>query len=177
LRDKTGSTRHLLQEALSLKEFLQNNGIPLIINDRLDIAIAIEADGVHLGQTDLPIELARKIVKDSMIIGISVESVNDAIKAEAEGADYVSASPIFSTSTKPDTAFPLGLDGLIQIRNAVTLPLIGIGGLNLNTIESVIRHGADGIAVVSAIVNAPDPEEEARKLKTAILNIRHAEPT
>ncbi|MEW5909438.1 MAG: thiamine phosphate synthase [Thermodesulfobacteriota bacterium] len=175
LRDKKSSTRQFLQEAMSLRDFLKSLKIPLIINDRLDIAMAAEADGVHLGQDDLPLKLARKIVKEKMIIGISVESVDDAVKAQTQGADYVSASPIYSTPTKPDTAPPLGLAGLIQIRNAVTIPLVGIGGIHLNTLEPVIRHGANGIAVVSAIVSAVDPEAETRKLKQAILTIRNAE--
>ena len=168
LREKSCGTREFLNEALALQPLLKSRNIPLIINDRLDIALAIEADGVHLGQSDMPIGMARKIAGNSLIIGISAESVDDALRAEQEGADYIGISPVFSTPTKTDIAPPLGLEGVRQIRALVDIPLVGIGGINSDNAESVLAAGADGIAVVSAIVSAADPAGAAKKLKTLI---------
>lgn len=168
LREKSCGTREFMNEALALQPLLKSRDIPLIINDRLDIALAIEADGVHLGQSDMPIGMARKIAGDSLIIGISAESVDDALRAEQEGADYIGISPVFSTPTKTDIAPPLGLEGVRQIRALVDIPLVGIGGIHSDNAESVLAAGADGIAVVSAIVSAADPAGAAKKLKTLI---------
>ncbi len=168
LREKDCSTRDFIEQAFSIKKFLQNRGIPLIINDRIDVAQAIEADGVHLGQTDMPLETAKSILGDTMIIGISAECLADAIAAEKGGADYLGVSPIYATPTKTDTAPALGLEGLKEICQAVKLPLVGIGGLNRDNAAEIIRKGADGVAVVSAIVAADDPETASRELKQAI---------
>ena len=168
LREKSCGTRDFLNEALALQPLLKSRNLPLIINDRLDIALAIEADGVHLGQSDMPIGRARKTAGDSLIIGISAESVDDALRAEQQGADYIGISPVFSTPTKTDIAPPLGLEGVRQIRALVDIPLVGIGGIHSDNAESVIAAGADGIAVVSAIVSAADPAGAAKKLKTLI---------
>jgi len=168
LREKNCSTRKFIKEALSVKEFLKTSNIPLIINDRVDVAQAVQADGVHLGQTDMPFAMAKVILKDSMIIGISVESLEDAIRAEKDGADYIGISPIFSTPTKSDTAPPLGLEGLKEISKAVSLPKVAIGGLNRKNAGEVILNGADGIAVVSAIVSADDPRKAAEELSYII---------
>jgi thiamine-phosphate pyrophosphorylase len=172
LREKECPTLEFIEQALSIKDFLSARGVPLIINDRLDVAQAIGADGIHLGQTDMPLDMARAIVKDSMIIGISAESLEDAVEAEKGGADYLGVSPIYATPTKTDTAPPLGLEGLRQIRQAVNIPLVGIGGLNQDNAADVIRNGADGVAVVSAIVAAEDPREAARQLSQLIRAIR-----
>ena len=172
LREKECSTREFIEQALAIKEFLKDHGVPLIINNRVDVAQAVKADGVHLGQTDMPLEAAKKIVGDSMIIGISAESLQDAIEAEKGGADYLGVSPIYATPTKTDTAPPLGLEGLREIRRAVRLPLVGIGGLNPGNAAEVIRSGADGVAVVSAIVAADDPQTAADELKQIILRAR-----
>ena len=168
LREKECSTLEFIEQALSIKEFLSTRGVPLIINDRLDVAQAVNADGVHLGQTDMPLDTARAIVGDTMIIGISAESLKDAIEAEKGGADYLGVSPIYATPTKTDTAPPLGLEGLRRIRARVKIPLVGIGGLNKDNCADVIRNGADGVAVVSAIVAADDPEAASRELKQII---------
>ena len=174
LREKDCSTREFIEQALAIKDFLRTRKIPLIINDRLDVAQAVKADGVHLGQTDMPLETAKEILGDSMIIGISAESLEDAIAAERSGADYLGVSPIYATPTKTDTAPPLGLGGLREIRTAVRLPLVGIGGLNNQNCADVIRSGADGVAVVSAIVAADDPEAAARVLKQIITEARQS---
>lgn len=172
LREKDCATREFITQALRIKDHLKALNIPLIINDRLDVAQAVQADGVHLGQTDMPLEMARAIVKDSMIIGISAESLQDAVAAEKGGADYIGVSPIYATPTKTDTAPALGLEGLRKIREAVTIPLVGIGGLHPGNAGHVIQSGADGVAVVSAIVAANDPEKAARILKSTIQKAR-----
>lgn len=165
LREKNCSTREFMDEARSLKRVLAPFSIPLIINDRIDIALAIDAEGVHLGQQDMTIEDARRVAQDSLVIGISAESLEDAIRAEWQGADYIGISPVFSTPTKPDTAPPLGLAGVKLLSAAVSIPTVGIGGINRDNAASVIQAGADGIAVVSAIVSAEDPAGATRELK------------
>ena len=172
LREKDCSTREFIKQGLAIKAFLKDHGVPLIINDRVDVAQALKADGVHLGQTDMPLGLAKMILGDAMIIGISAESLQDAIEAVKGGADYLGVSPIYATPTKTDTAPALGLEGLRAIRKAVKLPLVGIGGLNTENAADVIRNGADGVAVVSAIVAADDPETAAGDLKKIITEAR-----
>ena len=176
LREKGCSTREFMDEARLLKALLAGTGVPLFINDRLDVALAVGADGVHLGQNDLAIADARRLVGNRMIIGISAESVADAVRAEAEGADYVGASPVFTTPTKTDTASPLGLDGLRAIRRAVRLPLVAIGGIDADNAAQVLRAGADGLAVVSAIVSAPCPRTAAAVLRQRIQSTHNEEP-
>lgn len=168
LREKDCNTREFIDQALAVKDFLKTSGIPLVINDRLDVAQAVGADGIHLGQSDMPFSMAKAIVGNSMFIGISAESVDDAIQAEKEGADYIGVSPIYKTPTKTDTAPPIGLTGLREIRKAVNIPLVGIGGLNVSNVYDVIKNGGDGVAIVSAIVSADDPEESSRALKSII---------
>ncbi len=172
LREKNCSTLEFIEQALALKDILKSTGVPLIINDRVDVALAVEADGVHLGQTDMPLAMAKKILGNTMIIGISAESLEDAVEAERKGADYLGVSPIYATPTKTDTAAPLGLEGLRAIRNSVRLPLVGIGGLNRDNSAEAIRHGADGIAGVSAIVAADDPATAAGDLMQVIHEAR-----
>ena len=173
LREKDCSTLDFIEQALAVKDCLGARQIPLIINDRLDVALAVGADGVHLGQSDMPLEMAQKIAGPSMLIGISAESLQDAIEAENGGADYLGVSPIYATPTKTDTAPPLGLQGLREIKNRVKIPLVGIGGLNNSNAAEVIRNGADGVAVVSAIVAAEDPETAAMNLKQIINEARN----
>ena len=168
LREKECSTLDFIEQARTIKDFLKARGVPLVINDRVDVALAVEADGVHLGQTDMPLEIAKKILGDSMIIGISAESLADAVEAEKGGADYLGVSPIYATPTKTDTAPPLGLEGLQTIRKAVNIPLVGIGGLNRDNSAAVILNGGDGVALVSAIVAADDPAQAAGELRRII---------
>jgi thiamine-phosphate diphosphorylase len=165
LREKHCSTREFIDEARLVKKLLQGTAIPLIINDRLDVALAVEAEGVHLGQQDMSITDARRLAGSRLIIGISAESLADALRAEAEGADYIGISPVFATATKTDTAKPLGLAGIRRIREAVRLPLVGIGGISVDNAIEVLRAGADGVAVVSAVVSAPCPRSAAAALK------------
>lgn len=175
LREKHCSTREFLEEARRVRELLVGTGVPLIINDRLDVALAVAADGVHLGQNDLPVADARRLVGERLVIGVSAESVADAIRAEAEGADYIGVSPVFTTPTKMDTAPPLGLEGLREIRRAVSLPLVAIGSIRHDNAAEVLRAGADGLAVVSAIVSAPCPRTAAAALRQQIAFTREEE--
>jgi thiamine-phosphate pyrophosphorylase len=165
LREKHCSTREFIAEARLVKKLLQGTSIPLIINDRLDVALAVAAEGVHLGQQDMSISDARRLAGPRLIIGISAESLADALRAEAEGADYIGISPVFASTTKTDTAKPLGLAGIRRIREAVRLPLVGIGGITVDNAIEVLRAGADGVAVVSAVVSAPCPRSAAAALK------------
>ena len=176
LREKHCSTREFLEEARRVRELLVGTGVPLIINDRLDVALAVAADGVHLGQNDMHLSDARRLVGERLVIGISAESVADAIRAEAEGADYIGVSPVFTTPTKMDTAPQLGLEGLREIRRAVSLPLVAIGSIRHDNAAEVLRAGADGLAVVSAIVSAPCPRTAAAGLRQRIQSTHNEEP-
>lgn len=164
LREKHLATREMVAVARALVGLLRPMGIPLIVNDRVDVTMAADADGVHLGQNDMHIDDAKRILGPRRIVGISAESVEDAVRAEREGADYIGISPVFATATKADIAEPLGLAGVRRIRSEVALPLVGIGGISDVNATEVVRAGADGVAVVSAIVSADSPECAARQL-------------
>jgi thiamine-phosphate pyrophosphorylase len=164
LREKTVSTKEFLNQALALKQVLASADIPLIINDRVDIALAAKADGVHLGQTDMPYETARKLLGPKAVIGLSVETWADVTGAQDLDVDYLGVSPIFATPTKTDTKAPWGLDGLARIRAYSRHPLVAIGGLSAANARDIITAGADAVAVVSAICSAKDPFTAARNL-------------
>ncbi len=173
LREKLLETGEFFQKALALKKFLDERKIPLIINDRIDIALAVGAAGVHIGQRDMPPDIARKMLGEGAIVGVSVGSVDEAIAAERGGvADYLGISPVWTTPTKVDTSEPVGLEGIRKIRKKAALPLIGIGGIKANNVESVIEAGCDGVAVVSAIMTAENPEIAARELIIKIKSAR-----
>jgi thiamine-phosphate pyrophosphorylase len=167
-RDKEMSTRQLVETARKMKELTDEARIPLIINDRLDVALAVDADGVHVGQDDMPAALARQLIGPHKILGVSASTVEEALQAEREGADYVSASPVFTTPTKPDAPPPTGLEGLRAIVEAVNLPVIAIGGINEKNAAEVIEAGAQGIAVISAVISAPDIVAAARYLREPV---------
>ena len=173
VREKDVSSRAYIERLLPVRPLLRERGIPLFVNDRVDVALAVEADGVHLGQTDMPLGLARRIAAGRLLVGVSCETVQDATDAERGGADYVSVSPVFATATKTDTAPALGLDGVRAIRRAVRLPVVAIGGINGTNAGDIIRAGADGICVVSAIVSAPDPRAAAATLREIVERARH----
>jgi thiamine-phosphate pyrophosphorylase len=168
LREKSASTRAFVEEARRIKELIAPFRVPLIINDRLDVALAVGADGVHVGQDDMPYEIARKLMGPKAIIGLSVETWEDVERAETLDADYLGVSPVFATPTKTDTKEPWGLDGLDRIRAFSRHPLVAIGGLNAANAEAVVMAGADSVAVVSAICASPDPLAASRELTEII---------
>jgi thiamine-phosphate pyrophosphorylase len=168
LREKTAGTRAFVETALALKGILTPTGVPLIINDRIDVALAAGADGVHVGQDDMPCAMARKLMGPRAIIGLSVETWEEVEAAQALDVDYLGVSPIFATPTKTDTKAPWGLDGLARIHGFSRHPLVGIGGLGPDNAAEVVQAGAGCIAVVSAICAATDPFEATRALCRAI---------
>ncbi len=167
-REKEGTTRQMMEEARALRELARQAGVPFIVNDRVDIALAVDADGVHVGQDDMPAPLARKLMGPEKIVGVSVDNLEQALQAERDGADYVGAGPIFATPTKPDAAPPIGLEGLAEICRQVSIPVVAIGGINETNAAAVIAAGAAGVAVVSAVVAAPDVEAAARRLREIV---------
>jgi len=165
LREKNLGTREFLAQALMLKELLAPHRVPLVINDRIDIALACGAQGVHLGQSDMPVDQARKLLPPGVFIGWSVESMDEVLQSAALPVDYLGVSPIFSTATKTDTKSPWGLDGLARVRAATRLPLVAIGGIHAGNALEVLRTGADSLAVVSALCAADDPRAAAVGLR------------
>ena len=166
VREKELSTKQFYKIALEVKEVTDKYKIPLIINDRIDIALAVDADGVHLGQDDMPLKIARKIIGENKIIGISAGNVEEAKEAEKDGADYIGIGAVFFTGTKKDIDKPIGLEGLKTIVHSVNIPSVAIGGVNKNNAEEVIKTGANGISVISAILNNDDVKKAAKELKT-----------
>ena len=168
LRDKAIGGRALLSAALGIREITRQSGALFIVNDRLDIALASGADGVHLGQDDMPASVVRQLAPPGFLIGVSVGSVAEALVAVSDGADYIAVSPVFPTPSKDDAARPAGLEGVKDIRHSVSLPLVAIGGIGLHNVAEVIGSGADGIAVISAVVGKPDIASAAKELKEAV---------
>lgn len=166
-RQKEGTTRQLVEEAQALRELTRQAGVPFIVNDRLDVALAVEADGVHVGQEDMPAGLARRLM-GGRIVGVSATNLQEALQAEQDGADYLGVGPVFATPTKPDAAPPMGLEGLAEVCRAVSIPVVAIGGINEQNAAEIIAAGADGVAVVSAVVAASDVAAAARRLREVI---------
>lgn len=164
LREKEFSTRQFVDEAKVIMEILSPLGVPLIINDRIDVALAIGADGVHVGQSDMPYAIARELMGPKAIIGLSVETWDDVEMAEDLDCDYIGVSPVFETPTKTDTKGAWGLEGLKKIRGYSRHKLVAIGGINESNAAQVVAAGAHSIAVVSAICSAGDPCEAARRI-------------
>jgi thiamine-phosphate pyrophosphorylase len=166
LRDKEASSGLLYRVALQLRKLTRDAKIPFIVNDRLDIALAADADGVHVGQADLPASVVREIMGPGKILGVSVDTVEEAILAEKDGADYLGVGPVFEArGTKPDTGEPVGVDRIARIRRHCRLPIVAIGGIDAENAWKVREAGADAAAVISAIVAADDIAQAARRLK------------
>lgn len=166
LRDKEASSGRLYMEALRLRKLTRDAKVPFIVNDRLDIALAVDADGVHVGQSDLPASVVREIMGPGKILGVSVATAEEAIRAEKDGADYLGVGPVFEArGTKPDTVEPLGVDCIARIRRHCRLPIVAIGGINAENARKVREAGADAVAVISAIVSADDISQATRRLK------------
>jgi thiamine-phosphate pyrophosphorylase len=174
-RAKNTTTRQMVEEAQALRDLCHAHGIPLIVNDRVDVALAVDADGVHVGQDDMPASLARRLIGNQKILGVSAENVQEAQAAIADGADYLGVGAVFATSTKPDAGAPIGVEGLVRVARASTIPIVGIGGINATNAASVIRAGAAGIAVISAVVSADDVEDAARALRRVVEEARKRE--
>ncbi len=173
LREKDISTREFVELAAQLKKIVRKYNSLLIINDRIDVAQAVGADGVHLGQDDMPAVKARDILGKGMIIGVSTSTVEEAEKAVHDGADYLGAGAIYGTPTKSEAVLT-GISGLQEISKAVQIPVVAIGGINYHNTADIIKAGADGVAVVSEIMKAKDPRLAAAQLletvKAAKLN-------
>lgn len=165
LREKQLNTRDFVAQAMAMKALLQPHGIPLVINDRIDVALACGAQGVHLGQSDMPVAQARRLLPSAVFIGWSVETMDDVARSASLPVDYLGVSPIHATPTKTDTQTPWGLDGLRRVRSATALPLVAIGGIHADNARAVLSAGADGLAVVSAICAADDPRAAAAALR------------
>ena len=164
LREKNLDEELFLEEAIKIKSLCKKYGIPFLVNDNVDIAIKYEADGVHVGQEDTAVSKVRKLVGDKMIIGVSVQNINEALESIKNGADYRGVGAMFSTSTKLD-ANVIPFENLKSVCNAVNIPVVAIGGIGKNNIMKLAGSGADGVALVSAIFGAKNIEEECRELR------------
>lgn len=164
-REKNATTRTMIEEGLPLLDLCHAHRVPLIVNDRIDVALAIGADGVHVGDDDMPVALARKLMGTTKIVGASADSLDKAHSAIAAGADYVGVGAVFATGSKADAGAPIGLEGLSRVAAASRVPVVGIGGIGAQNAASVIHAGAAGIAVISAVVHAEDVEKAARELR------------
>lgn len=167
LREKEGDTGLLYERAVKLKQITQAYHVPLIIDDRIDIMMAADADGVHLGQSDMPAALARKLIGPDKIMGVSAGTLKEAVKAEKDGADYLGVGTMFPTATKKDADITTP-ETLRKIMDTVHIPVVTIGGMNERTIPLFKGYGLSGFAVVSAIMASREPEKAARKLKKMI---------
>ncbi|MBR4504310.1 MAG: thiamine phosphate synthase [Candidatus Methanomethylophilaceae archaeon] len=172
LRMKKADGKAMLEQADAIRKLADDFGRFFIVNDRVDVAMISGADGVHLGQSDLPVARAREIMGESAIIGASVSTLEQAQKAEEDGADYVGVGSIFTTATKPDANQAIGLDPLFKISHSIGIPAVAIGGINRGNIQDVIRAGADSAAVVSAAVGQPDIPSAVHELRDLILKVR-----
>jgi len=168
LREKEISTRSFVEEAGRIKELLEPYKVPLIINDRVDVAVACGAEGVHIGQDDMPYEIVRKIMGEKAIIGLSVETWEDVVASQKLDVSYIGISPVFATPTKTDTKGAWGLEGLARIKAFSRHPLVAIGGINESNVREIVMAGAQCIAVVSAICTSPDPETVARRINEIV---------
>lgn len=168
LREKDAATGEFIELGRRLKAVLKPLGIPLIINDRVDVALAVDADGVHIGQSDMSYADARRLLGPDKIIGLSVENFKDLEVANELDVDYIGISPVYGTPTKTDTAEPFGLEGVRKAVQMSVHPTVAIGGMNASTIRDVMAAGADGVAVVSAICSAPSPHTAAEELKREV---------
>ncbi len=171
LRDKVSGLRQLLPQARQISELCRAHGVCFMINDRLDLAFAADADGVHLGQYDLPPRAARALLGTEKILGVSTHSIEQALSAVEQGADYLGIGPIFATATKATGYEPVGCDMIRQLRIRVNLPIVAIGGIRLSNVGEIVRSGASGVAVISAIVGAEDMTATTRSFIAAIQQV------
>ncbi|NOW06249.1 thiamine phosphate synthase [Clostridium beijerinckii] len=170
LREKDCSSLDFYNTAVKVKEITDKHNIPLIINDRVDIALAVDAAGVHVGQSDIPAAIVRKVIGDDKILGVSTGSVNEALEAEKNGADYLGVGAMYSTGTKKD-ADSTSMDELRKIRENVSIPIVVIGGINKDRVKDFKGIGIDGLAIVSAIIAKEDITTAAKELKNEFIKI------
>jgi thiamine-phosphate pyrophosphorylase len=168
IREKNACTREFFEMACVARNITKARRIPLVINDRLDVALAVDADGLHIGQSDLPLKAARKIAGGKLFIGVSAGTVEDALAAEKDGADYLGAGAVFPTGSKDDAGSAIGLEGLARICAAVKIPVVAIGGIGLANAADVMKAGAAGIAVISAILAQKDIKAASESLRAQI---------
>lgn len=164
VREKHASTREFYKIALQVKSITDYYNVPIIINDRIDVAKAVDADGVHIGQSDMPLKIARKMLGHDKIIGVSAGNIKEALEAQKGGADYVGLGAAFYTGTKKDIDKPIGIDGLKKICDEITIPSVAIGGVNETNYKDVLKSGVTGISVVSAILGKKDFKRAAQNL-------------
>lgn len=160
-REKNSSTKEMVTEAAEIKRICSDKAI-FLVNDRIDVALAVDADGVHIGQEDMPIETARKLLGENKIIGLTVHNKEEAIEAEKKGADYIGLSPIFDTATKKDAGDGIGPGKIQEIKRSISIPIVVIGGINKENCESVVKNGADSLVAISAVVCSDDVKRETR---------------
>ena len=169
LREKTASTKDFYHLALKVKEITSRYDVPLLINDRIDIAIAVDSEGVHIGQDDMPADIARKIIGENKILGVSASTVEEAKKAQIDGADYIGSGAVFPTSTKDD-ADSVSKEELKEIVDSIDIPVVAIGGITLENAAELKDTGIAGFSVVSAIMSADNPKKASQKLKEIYLS-------
>ncbi|EIT7138334.1 thiamine phosphate synthase [Vibrio parahaemolyticus] len=164
VREKHGDVRAFIERAQAVKTILEGTGVPLIINDRVDVALAVDADGVHLGQSDMPAEIARQLIGPNKILGLSIETEDQLAEADSLPIDYIGLSAIFATPTKTNTKKNWGIEGLKMALNTTSLPIVAIGGINETNIPALSATGVHGLALVSAICHAENPTKAAEYL-------------
>lgn len=168
LRMKGAPVGEIAEVGRDLQALCRAAGVTFIINDRVDVVLAVEADGVHVGQEDLPATTARTLLGPGRFLGVSAATVDEAVAAERAGADYLGVGAVFATGTKADAGAPVGLERLREIRKAVRVPLVGIGGITVENAADVIRAGAQGVAVITAVTLADDVAEATRRLREQV---------
>ena len=172
IREKHGDVRAFIERAQAVKAILANTDVPLIINDRVDVALAVDADGVHLGQSDMPATVARQLIGPNKILGLSIENEQQLEESNSLPIDYIGLSAIFSTPTKTNTKKHWGIEGLEMALKATQLPIVGIGGINESNIPQLSQTGVHGLALVSAICHAEDPKAASEHLLSLIHNLK-----
>lgn len=172
-REKDKSTKEMVEEASEIKRICNGRAI-FIVNDRIDIALAVDANGVHIGQDDMPIEMTRKLLGEDKIIGLSVNDREEAVLAEKAGADYVGLGPIFDTATKKDAGDGIGPLKIREVKDAIKLPVVAIGGINKENCKSVLQNGADSLVAISAVVCSDDVKKETKYFIDIIRRIKKA---
>ena len=168
LREKDLATRELLDMACRFRDLTRRYGASLFINDRIDIALGVDADGVHLGNAGVPVHAAKRMAHDRLIIGCSTHSLKEAVCAEEEGADFITFGPVFKTPSKLQYGEPVGLEALCEVTKKVSLPVYGLGGIKTDNVEVVLSSGAKGIALISGILARPDRADAAREYLTKV---------